>query len=178
MDIKKKEDLQVFGLVSPLTVLERRSVQIIRCCLIDIIIEPVGEQKVSMASPVEQWTLGHVVVGEVVLRDGGIQALFHVAEIFVGNGFAIIFQMTGDKELPAVVPGDQVYACGIGHRENLELGMGQDILAVHFGVAAVRSKKFIVKPAYQRVRGCKQLMPENAGELLRKLIFRNAEVVI
>ena len=131
-----------------------------------------------MASPVEQRALGYVVVGEVVLRDGGIQALFYVAEIFVGDRFAIVFQMTGDKELPAVLAGNQMHARGVGHGENLKLRMGQDILAVHLGVAAVRGKEFVVKASHQRVCGGEQLVPEHTGKLLRQLIFRDAEVVI
>ena len=66
-----------------------------------------------MAAPVEERTLRHVIVGEVVLGHSRVQAFLHVTEIFVCDGFPIVLQMAGDKELPSVLSGNEVHARGV-----------------------------------------------------------------
>ena len=76
--------------------------QVVRSILIDIIIEPVGEQQAGVGAPSEHDLPLRVIVLEVVLRNLYIQSLLHVSEIFSRQGTFVILLMSQDEYLPPV----------------------------------------------------------------------------
>ena len=66
----------VYSGLSVLSCYARKIGEIVRCGLIYIIVQPVGEKEMAMAAPVEERTLRHVIVGEVVLGHSRFRPFF------------------------------------------------------------------------------------------------------
>lgn len=71
--------------------------------LIDVVIEPVCEEQVAMSTPALGWNLLRVVIGEVVARDFDGEALVEITEILVLESVTVIFGVTHDEDLAAVI---------------------------------------------------------------------------
>jgi hypothetical protein len=65
------------------TILQRRIhvAQIVRCNLVDVIVEPVGKQQISVATPGCPRRVLRIIFREIVVRDIRIQTRFNVTKI-------------------------------------------------------------------------------------------------
>ncbi len=52
--------------------------QVVGCFLIHIIVKPVGVKQLGVCAPAHLRFFGWVIIGKIVLRNGYIQALFHI----------------------------------------------------------------------------------------------------
>src|SRR6056297_1883990 len=77
--------------------------QVVGGGLVDIVIQPVGEQQVGVGPPARRRRGLGIVVGKVVARDGDVQTLSHVATVLGGEGAGIVFQVAGNEDLSSPV---------------------------------------------------------------------------
>ena len=70
--------------------------------LVDVVVEPVGEEQTGMGPPAYHRISGGVIVREIVFWDCCVQALCAVPLIFILQGKWIVLQVSGDKDLPIV----------------------------------------------------------------------------
>ena len=66
--------------------------------MVDVVVEPVGVEKVGGAPPLGLDREGWVVVRKVVFRYVDIQALADVAAVFVGKGVAVVFEVASHED--------------------------------------------------------------------------------
>ena len=74
--------------------------------LIDEVIEPIGKKQVGVAAPYQRRHGVGIIAGEIILREGRMNASGQIPRIFIGQGVAVIFAVTGDKDLPGILGGD------------------------------------------------------------------------
>ena len=74
--------------------------------LIDEVIEPIGKKQVGVAAPYQRRHGVGIIAGEIILREGRMNASGQIPLIFIGQGVAVIFAVTGDKDLPGILGGD------------------------------------------------------------------------
>ena len=86
--------------------------------------------------------------------------------------------MPHQKDLPAVLRFDGVYACGFRAREDLELRHLFDVLAQNRRVSRMRHPELIVKAAEKHEIRLLHRVAEHTEKLLRKRPLGNAVVVI
>ena len=122
---------------------------VVRSGLVDVVIEPVGIEKLPGAPPADDGGTGRDVVGEIVVGDVDGKALFLVPEILSGEGIRIILRVAGDEELAGIlalygkdpgVPGDG---------EELQAGGGPDVALVDLGIPGVGRLEDVVEAAEQ-----------------------------
>ena len=65
--------------------------QIIRRLLIDVVVQPIAEEKISVRSPRMVRHGTYVIVGEIIAGNLRLKTAVHVAEILVGERLAVIF---------------------------------------------------------------------------------------
>ena len=74
-------------------------VDIVRCLLVDVIVNPIAIEQVGMGSPCHQWTVGWVVVSIIILGQVDIIADILVTPILFVERVRGILQMTRNEEL-------------------------------------------------------------------------------
>ena len=107
---KKRKFLSGIQSGFPFPIVKQQPLQIIRCQLINAMINPVCKEQICTAAPGIEGRLARVVVGKIVGRNGDWQPFFLVPEIFPCQRHAVILQMSGDEILSAVGVGDTVHA--------------------------------------------------------------------
>ena len=113
--------------------------------LINAVVEPVGKHKICMASPGEQGRLCGVVVGKVIVGKVDFVALVQITEILVCKGQAVVFRMTCDEKLPAVLFCNNMYPRHIRRGEYFQHGNALDVKAANLGMTGVGNVKYLVK---------------------------------
>ena len=73
---------------------------IVRRCLIDVVIQPVGVKQLSGGAPADNRGLSGVAAGKIVLGYVDGQALLHIPEVLPGEGVRVILRVPGDEEPP------------------------------------------------------------------------------
>ena len=94
----------------------------VRRRLIQIVIEPVAEQKVGVAPPPEEYLILRVVVPEIIAGHFDIQSLVLVAEIFRRKSALVIFLMAENEYLSSVLGRQDMGTCLSRIRQYPELG--------------------------------------------------------
>ncbi len=77
--------------------------QLVRRLLIDVVVEPIGEEQMAVRPPTLCRSLLGVVIREVVARDFNRKTLVEIAEILVFESIAVILRVAHDKDLTAVI---------------------------------------------------------------------------
>lgn len=113
--------------------------------LVNTVVEPVGEHKVCMTSPGEHGRLGWVVVGKIIVGEVDLVALVKVTEILVCKGQAVVFRMTCDEELSAVLFCNNMYPRHIRRSEYFQHGNSLDVKAANLGVTGMWNIEYLVK---------------------------------
>ena len=151
---------------------------IVRCCLIDVVIQPVGVKQLAGGAPVDDGGLGGVVVGEIVLRRTDGQTLVHIPEILPGQGVRVILRVPGDEKPAVVLALHGEYPGLLRHGQQLQLRNFTDILLPVLGVPGVWDIKNIVKAPEQGGLLFQRCVGEHAEELLGQGVFGDAIVVV
>ena len=63
-----------------------------------------------MAAPAVKDFLFRVVILKIMPGDFNRKAFVHIPEVLSGQGFPVVFRMSGDKKLAALFAGDQICA--------------------------------------------------------------------
>ena len=82
--------------------------QIVWRDLVDVIIEPVGEQQIAMAAPCRARFILRIVTREVVIRHFRRQTGVHIPEVFASQRIGIIFRVARHKRDAFVFTAEQV----------------------------------------------------------------------
>lgn len=90
--------------------------------LIDVIIEPVGEEKLPGGPPVDDGVSRGVILREVIHRNLWIHSFFQVTRILERQRVCVILQMAGDEEMAAVLGFGDGNACLVGDSHQLQTG--------------------------------------------------------
>ena len=106
-----------------------------------------------------------------MLRNLGIDALRHVALVFVTKRVEIIFAVTGNKEFATVFIRHEVNACLVGFGKDKQVVLFLDVLADNARIARMGSRKLAVEATNKGIFGDKGVMSENARNLLVKRDF-------
>ena len=93
------------------SVLERCSIQIIRCHLIYVIIQPVRIQVIAMRSPGQHWFLLWIVVRIIILRNLWIQSFPQISLILGIQCHSIILRMSHYKDLTSILRHAKINSC-------------------------------------------------------------------
>ena len=91
----------------------RLLIPLIRCELINVIIEPIRIQSIRVASPLLHWFLFRVVVWIIVHRNLWIQALAKVSVVLLVKGQHVVLRVSCDKYVLAAVTDYEVRASHI-----------------------------------------------------------------
>ena len=86
---------------------------LIRCELINVIIEPIRIQSIRVASPLLHWFVFRVVVRVIVHRDLWIKSLGEVSVVLLVKGQHVILRMSCDKYVLAAITDYEVWSCHI-----------------------------------------------------------------
>ena len=78
-------------------------VQVIRCKLIYIVVEPVAVKQIAVRPPFQKRLLFRVIVREIVDRDRRSKPLSGVSCLLVAQCVAVIFRMSHNED-PSSVP--------------------------------------------------------------------------
>ena len=141
--------------------------QVVGRGLVDVVVEPVGVEQLSLAAP-DVARLGRgVVIREVMRRNLGAEPALHVALVLQAQRVGIVLGMAKDKEATAVGRLDDVQANLVRHGHNLKLRLGLHVLAAHIGVARMHGIETVVKAADQRALQLHQIMLKYATRLCR-----------
>ena len=81
--------------------------KIVRRNLVDVIVEPVGKQQISMTTPLPEACFVDRF-REIVVRDIRIQTRFNVTKILCREGMRIVLRMAGNERDAFVFTGEQV----------------------------------------------------------------------
>lgn len=108
---------------------------IVRCGLVNKIVEPVGIEQICTASPGYDGFKSIVVVREVIYGDLDGKSGVLIAEIFGFESTRIIFGMTRDEYLSASIGSAGIKSCHGRSRKYLQFGASLHVLNSHSGVA-------------------------------------------
>ena len=122
---------------------------VIRRCLINEVVQPVGKQQIGMASPAHHRLLGIVVIAEIVLGKIDGQAQVLIPEILVFQGILVVFGMAGNEDLPALPAGNGIHPRLRGRCQDPQAVYLLYILPPHRGMAGMGDPEPIVKPTQQ-----------------------------
>ena len=103
--------------------------------MVNVVIDPVGIEKVGMRFPGDQNIVAGVVVPKIVQGDLGVQALGEIAFIFFLQGVRIIFPVTKHENLPSVHRLNQINASLVRFRQQAQAVILADIGRMYLGVA-------------------------------------------
>ena len=98
-----------------------------------------------MASPCKQGRLCGVVVGKIIVGKVDLVALVQITEILVCKGQAVVFRMTCDEELSAVLFCNNMYPRHIRRGEYFQHGNALDVKAANLGVTGMWNIEYLVK---------------------------------
>lgn len=84
--------------------------KIVRCCLVYKIVQPVRKQQAGMAAPTVKDFLFWVIVLKIMPWNFNGKIFVYISKIFAGQGFPVVFRMTGNEKLAARFAGDQIGA--------------------------------------------------------------------
>ena len=113
----------------------RLLIPLIRCELINVIIEPIRIQSVRVASPLLHWFLFRVVVRVIIHWDLWIQALGEVSVVLLVKGQHVILRMSCDKYVLATVTDYEVRTCHVRLGYNLKVLIVYNVLLGHTGIS-------------------------------------------
>ena len=99
-----------------------------------------------MCTPTHERLAGRIVIGEVMLRDFGIQPTPFIAYIFCLESVAVVFGMTEYKNLTAVFGFDDVYARLVRDGEEMQQGIFANIFLRTSVWRECGAKKTSLKP--------------------------------
>lgn len=120
-----------------------------------------------MAAPGADRLLRRIVVREIVVGQLDGQTFVQIAEVFVGQRVGLVLRVAEDKDLPAVVVGDDVHPGNRGGGQDVQLAGGADVRGGNLGVAGVGHPVDFVEAAQQRDALIHQRVREDAEHLLR-----------
>ena len=125
-------------------------VNIERCWLIDIIVEPVGKEQICGASPPYDNFLFRVVVLVIIDRRFDRESLCDIASVFGIKGVGRILRMACHKDLATLACHHHIHSAlpALGH--DLEFLYLLNILGTHFAVAALWHVEDIVEATEDR----------------------------
>ena len=110
-------------------------VQIVRRRLIQIVVEPIGEQQARVASPAEQYLLFRIVVSEVICGNFSFKSFVDVPEVLVGKRRLVVFRMTENEYLSAVFSGYDMRTSFFRLSQDPQLRMLQNVFLARDCVA-------------------------------------------
>ena len=131
-----------------------------------------------MAAPGADRLLRRIVVREIVVGQLDGQPFVQIAEVFVGQRVGLVLRVAENKDLPAVVVGDDVHPGNRGGGQDVQLAGGADVRGGNLGVAGVGHPVDFVEAAQQRDALIHQRVREDAEHLLRQLHLLQAVVVV
>ena len=120
--------LKRFRIVSCGVLLQRwiHMPQIVWCNLVDVIVQPVSEQQITVAAPGSARFVLRVVLRKIVVGNLRVQTGFHIAEIFTCQGIGIVLGVAGDKGDALIFAGEQIRIALFRLREDLKIGVVAD----------------------------------------------------
>ncbi len=113
--------------------------KIVRRNLVDVIVEPVGKQQISMTTPLPEACFVDRF-REIVVRDIRIQTRFNVTKILCREGMRIVLRMAGNERDAFVFTGEQVGIAVFRFGRDFRVGVISDQLCRKIGVARMRGK--------------------------------------
>ena len=97
--------------------------QIVWCNLVDVIVQPVSEQQITLAAPGSARFVLRVVLRKIVVGNLRVQTGYHLAELFTCQGIGIVVGGAGDKGDALIFTGEQIRIALFRLREDLEIGI-------------------------------------------------------
>ena len=152
--------------------------QIVGGLLIDVVVEPVGEQQVAVAAPGDARGQGRVVVRVVVLGLVDGQAFLEVAAVFRVQRHGRILRVPRDEYLTPSASHHHAHAAPRAFGDESQFRVGKDVLATEFGVAAVRHVELVVETAEDGQSWVENALREDAKHLLPERVLGHAVVVV
>ena len=146
--------------------------QIVWRDLVDVIVEPVSEQQISVAAPGRPGRVLRIVFWEVVVRDIRVKARLEISEKFGLEGIVKEFGMARDKG-DKFVTGEQVRIPVFRFSEDLKIGIIADQLRREVCITGVRREERIVKTARQQRMRVQDMVFVYAREFFGAGLFRN-----
>ena len=129
-------------------------------------------------APCDKRRFLRVIAREIVLRHVNRHIGRHVAQILPLERVAVILRVPHQKDLPAVLRFDGVYACDFRAREDLELRHLFDVLAQDRRVSRMRHPELIVKAAEKHEVRLLHRVAEHTEKLLGKRPLGNAIMIV
>lgn len=93
--------------------------QIVWRDLVDIVVQPVGKQQVSVTSPAGPRCVLWVIMREIIGRYFRAEPRFHIAEKLPRQGIGIVFRMSGDEGNALIFAGKQIGIALFGFCQDL-----------------------------------------------------------
>lgn len=104
-----------------------------------------------MAAPTVKDFLFWVIVLKIMPWNFNGKIFVYISKIFVGQGFLVVFRMTGNKKLAARFAGDQIGAGFLRRCQKRQLRAGKNVLVADCCMAGMGGKEKFVKTAHQRM---------------------------
>jgi len=149
-----------------------------RSFLIYKVVEPVGEKKAGMCSPLHKRSFVWAVVGKIVLRKIYRKASADIAEVFVGQGFAVVLAVSHNKKLTVMLACDTVCSCFIGAGKDIEIAFIKNVLFVDSGMSGMGRPEAFVKSAHEAMVAIKNGMLKNTEHLFIELALVDTVVIV
>lgn len=172
-------DAIVGKLINPRIVSQRfpDAVLVVGGLLVHAIVQPVGEEHGRMASPPDDRVLARIVILEIVARNLGVQSSQGVPLVLIGQGLAVVLEMTGYEDL--VPLGHHYPYPGLwGGRDDVKMRVGGDVLGQDLGMPGVRHEEALVESSHERLVGAYKALLIDARELGFKMVFLYAVQVV
>ncbi len=132
--------------------------QIKRRDLVNIVVQPVRKQQVTMAAPGRTRRQGRIVLREIVKRDFRLQTRIIIPVKFTCKGQRVIFRVPGYKGQPLVPARHQISAGCLRFSKQFEIGVVAYKLAGKIRIARMRRQKIVIKAARQQSVRMQDLM--------------------
>ena len=121
----------------------------IRGLLVYEVVQPIGEQQIRARPPGAGRRFRVVIPREIIPGQLNRESFVFVSQIFVTQSIRIIFGMSGDEDLPAVIRRNRVNSGFLALRENLERRTLSYVFLDDSRMARMRYQKIVVKTAEQ-----------------------------
>ena len=151
---------------------------IIRCGLVDEVVQPIGEEQVRVAPPADHGRLGVIVARIVVSGYMDGQSLVLVPQIFLFQSIRVVFRVTGHKNLTPMLGHNGIDTCLFRGGQNAQLRMCFNVLPENRCVPGMGSVENVVKASQQDGALVVRRMGEDSKELSGQLVLWNAVMVV
>ncbi|MNT50568.1 hypothetical protein D3C72_1874940 [compost metagenome] len=140
--------------------------QIVWRDLVDVIIEPVGKQQITVAAPGCSGRVLRIVFREIIVRHFRAQACFNIAEKLACQRMGIVFRMTRDKGNTLVPAGKEISIAIFRLGQDFQIGVIANERGREISIARVRCQEKVIKTARQQRVGMQNMVFVDARQLV------------